>query len=274
MKKLSLLFFALIPFVFFGCGKTDKYVKSVLFYEDGSLWTENSKGEMEWFTSLACGTVLDAFPAVQGSTSQITESKVSARIGKKEEVDFTKVKFNDGIYWIQSALIIPNAEPKLTTGGEIFIYRSPDIVDISNDKVGEDSIVALIEIIEEKEFGSSFAKISYKSSNKVFRDVYIKAENISAGEDDLVAKRIFDKYSKVKNQSVKIELWENLRALSKSSYVNSKVKSVGDELFPPEPVAQENANTYIEENNTLPEQVSTAESNDSNAEYDDYFEFN
>lgn len=209
------------------------FVQSVLFYDEGSLWSENNNGELVWFTTLTRGAVLNAFPTNQDSTSTVTESKLMAKVDQTEKDDYTKVLFNDNEYWVLSALIIPNSTPKLSVSGKNYIYTSTDSVSITNTTIPENSIVAFIEESKD-EFGTSFSKISYRASNKVFRDVYVKSEALSSNQDDVTTLRILTKYKKCSNLAVKKDLFENLKALTPSSSFNSQINAIEEELYPPQ----------------------------------------
>ena len=289
MKKCSKLFFLFAMLsLFISCGEEKKsskknkaeisYVDSVLFYENGSLWTENADGEMVWFTTLSCGVTLKAYPAKDGSTSTVTESKNAIREGEKEPIEFTKVRFNDGDYWIQSALIIPNSKARVTTGDDIHIYNSTDITSVTNTVIPEKSIIAYQEEVKDEEFGNTFAKITYKDSKRAYRDVYIKAEFVSANGDDVIIKRILSNYNNCKNETVKKELYANICELNSSSLFAEEIKSIKNELYPETAVVEDSAENVeetesFEEESSLPETVTTIETDDSSMDYDDYYEF-
>lgn len=290
MKKIikSLLIIALILSAVSCKGDKEKtkqeinYVKSVLIYDTGSLWTENADGEMEWYTTLQCGISLDTYPTIEGSTSTVTESKLATRNGETEKIDYTKVRFNENDYWIQSALIIPNATPKVIVADEnVHVYNTAEITDISNAKIPVGTIVAHISTIvqEDGTIPTNFDCISYRDGNKSYRNVYIKSDDVAkTTANDVMAERIIRKYKTIKKEAVKKELVESLSSLTLCPYYSAKCTELKNELFPPEEEIVEaveavEAEEYVEEESSLPATVTAVETDDSSLEYDDYYEF-
>lgn len=285
MKKLQIFSIILCTtLLFVSCGNKEKkgktneikFVKSVLFYDEGSLWTENEKGEMDWYKTLSLGDTLDAYPAIEGSTSDVVESKLAVRSGKTEQVDYTKVRYNNADYWMQSVLLIPGSSARLVTGDDVIIYSDADITTVTNGSIAKAKIVAYLGEEKEEASGTTFAKISYKAPNKAYRDIYIKAENLSSYEDDVIAKRVLGLIPSYKNEAVQKELFDNLSNLRISNALDKDIAEIRTKLYPP----AETENKVVEADETTDEE-DEEETDDSiepvtsstTSNYDDYYEF-
>jgi len=205
------------------------YVDCLLIYDEGSLWYENSKGELDWYTTISNSTRLKAYPASAASLSQEVESKKAVRSGKKEALEYTKVRFNEKDYWIQSVLLANNAIPRLLTK-DAMIYTQADITAATSDVIPAGEIVASSGEEEDSELGTKFAKVTYRTEKRVFRNVFIKAENLSSNGDDVIAKRILNKIASSKNAVVKAELLDNISLLELSPALTEEVNAVRETL--------------------------------------------
>lgn len=295
MKKLQIFSIILcLSLLFVSCGDKSKksksneikFVKSVLFYDEGSLWTENEKGEMEWYKTLTLGDTLDAYPTVEGSTSEVVESKLAVRSGKTEQVDYTKVRYNDADYWMQSVLLIPNSSIRLVTGEDVLIYTDADITTVTNGSIPSSSIVAYSGETKEEASGITFAKISYKAPNKAYRDVFIKAENLSTYADDAIAQRLLNIIPTYKNEVVQKELLANITNLQFSGFIHKKYTDYYSKLYPTKESKNETVETADEADETeeAEEEAEYEESEEDSFETttsatstssstDDYYEF-
>lgn len=260
--------------------KKPDYVKSVLFYDEGSIRVENSKGEMEWVKTLTLGECFDTYPTVEGSTSEVTESKMSVSSGQSEQSEFTKVNYNDKDYWILSALIIPNSTPRLVTGENTVIYNDADISKVSSTTIPAGKIVAYLgEVTDDSD--TTFAKISCRVGDRSYRNVYIRSENLSTYEDDVTCSRIIKKIAKVTNDTVKKELYDNISYLRISTYMKGEADLVKEELYPP--VIEESTDDYSYDYDDSEDydydsddesyDYEDSDSSETDSDYDDYYEF-
>ena len=207
------------------------FVDCVLIYDEASLWYVNASGELDWYTTISNGAALKAYPASSGSLSDTVESQKLTRSGKKEALEYTKVRFNENDYWIQSVLLVNNALPRLVTKENVIIYSLADITGATSDMVDSGTIVAFSGEEEDSELGVKFSKISYHTEKRNFRNVYVKSENLSKQSDDVIAKRILTKIASTENEVIKQELLENTELLTLSPEVTAMVNIVRDEMI-------------------------------------------
>ena len=207
------------------------FVDCVLIYDEASLWYVNASGELDWYTTISNGAALKAYPASSTSLSDTVESQKLTRSGKKEALEYTKVRFNENDYWIQSVLLVNNALPRLVTKENVIIYSLADITGATSDMVDSGTIVAFSGEEEDPELGVKFSKISYHTEKRNFRNVYVKSENLSQQSDDVIAKRILTKIASTENEVIKQELLENTELLTLSPEVTAMVNIVRDEMI-------------------------------------------
>ena len=207
------------------------FVDCVLIYDEGSLWYVNAAGELDWYTTISNGAALKAYPASSDSLSDTVESRKLVRSGKKEALEYTKVRFNENDYWIQSVLLVNNALPRLVTKENVIIYSLADITGATSDIVDAGTIVAFSGEEEDPELGVKFSKISYHTEKRNFRNVYVKSENLSEQADDVIASRILAKIASTENEVIKQELLENTELLTLSPEVAAMVNLVRDDMI-------------------------------------------
>ncbi len=250
-KSILLVSLIAIALMFTGCNKTQKteqgdesvasfidengkaksvvLIPSVLFYAEGSLWTEMEGNKLSWAVTLQQGQTLYAYPTCDGSTSEITESKEMQREGKSTKEDYTKVRYNDNDYWINSDLIVLNAEAKVVTENGI-VYNGADIADVSSAKVSAGQIVA---VYTENTESDEFVKVTFRS-DRSYREVYLKSEIISKSNDDMLVSRLLPLLKTIKNPVAKKEVIENLKSLNVCDYykdmVNDAISAYSEDL--------------------------------------------
>ncbi|MBR5645533.1 MAG: hypothetical protein IKX23_02705 [Treponema sp.] len=205
-----------------GKAKSVNLIPSVLFYPEGSLWTENADGTLAWAVTLQIGQTLYVYPAGDGSTSEITESQLMKREGKKDEEDYTKVRYDNKDYWVNSSLIVPNAVANITTDKGI-VYNDADIASTTSSKVKAGQIIAVHNSDAAGDVDdNSFVKVTFRS-DKNYREVYLKNEIISDKKDDLLALRLLPKLDTLKNKVAKAEVIANLKELNVSSFIKEQI---------------------------------------------------
>ena len=202
------------------------FVDCVLIYDEGSLWYVNAAGELDWYTTISNGSALKAYPATSGSLSDTVESRKLLRSGKKEALEYTKVRFNEKDYWIQSVLLVNNAIPRLITKENAIIYSLADITGATSDMVAVGTIVAFLGEEEDSELGIKFSRITYHTEKRNFKNVYVKSENLSTQSDDVIAKRILAKIASTENAVIKQELLENISLLTLSPELYAQVEEI------------------------------------------------
>lgn len=216
-----------------GRAKEVTLVPSILFYEKGSLWYENSKGELERKTVLTQGQVVYAYPAEADSESEIVEVRKMKRSGQTAEESYLKVSYDNGEYWINSDLVVPNATPRVVCQ-ESMNYTKDDIDGVSSVKVPQGKIVAVHNDYSNPNSDIAFVKVTWrKGDERSYRSVYLKADVVSTAEDDIVALRVLSKLDSIKNPDVRAELIENSSSLDVSDFLRdalseAKYAVVGD----------------------------------------------
>lgn len=202
-----------------GRAKEVTLVPSVLFYEKGSLWYENSKGELERKTVLAQGQVLYAYPAEADSESEIVDVHKMKRSGQTAEESYLKVRYDNNDYWINNDLVVPNATPRVVCQ-ESMNYTKDDIDGVSSVKVPQGKIVAVHNDYLNPNSDIAFVKVTWrKGDERSYRSVYLKADVVSTAEDDITALRVLSKLETLKNDVVKQELIENSASLEISDFL-------------------------------------------------------
>jgi len=205
------------------------YVDCLLIYDEAALWYENSKGELDWYTTISNFCSLKAYPPSASSLSEEVEAKKAVRSGKKEALEYTKVRFNEKDYWVQSVLLANNAVPGLLLK-EAMIYSQADITAATSDIIPAGAILACSGEKEDAELGTKFTKVTYRTEKRVFRNVFIKSENLSSNSDDVIAKRILKKIAACKNELVKAELLDNISLLELSPGITEEVNALRKKL--------------------------------------------
>lgn len=199
-------------------------VPCVLFYDSAYIWTENDEGTLDANIQLFIGQELLAYPAVEGSLSEVVESKEFSRNGKKEKEEYTHVSFEDKDYWINSLVIQPNSKVGLVVDPKAVVYNSPDIVDVGSRIIPQFQLVAIKTDFESPaESDVEFSQITYRSEDRSAREIYVKSSVISKALDDVLALRVLAKASTIDNKIVLDEVIENMERLQTSGYVQEKI---------------------------------------------------
>lgn len=199
-------------------------VPSVLFYEEGSLWSENSKGELVWFVTLNQGQTLYAYPASAESESEVVEIRKMKKEGKTAEDNYLKVAYDGKDYWILSDLVIPNSTARIVIEDSIN-YTKDDIDGVSSVKVPAGKIVAVHNDYSSKaDADMQFVKVTWrKGTERSYRDVYLKADVVSTKDDDMTALRVINKLTKIEDPVVYDELLENVKSLDISDFLREQL---------------------------------------------------
>lgn len=192
-------------------------VPSVLFYDEGSLWFENKAGELERYATLTAGQTLYAYPAAEGSESEVANIQKKKKAGQTNEDNYLQVRYDNKDYWVLSDLVIPNATAKVVLEDTIN-YTKDDIDGVSSVKVPAGKIVAVHNDYSSKEDADiKFYKVTWrKGSERSYRNVYIKADCISERPDDVIALRLLNKLKNLKNEVVIDEIYSVINKLNVS----------------------------------------------------------
>lgn len=215
-----------------GKKKQVNLIPSVLFYDEGSLWSENSDGELVRYTVLTVGQALNAYPYVDGSEIEEAEAKSMKKSGQKGEDVYLKVRYDNKDYWILKDLVIVNAYPSVVIESGLN-YTSDKIDGVSSVSVPVGKIVAVHNDYTPKEDdGDNVAcyKVTWrKGSERSYRGVYLKKDMLTTNPDDVLAQRILNKLAKkseITDEVVIAEEFENLQELDLSSYYKDLVSDV------------------------------------------------
>jgi hypothetical protein len=207
-----------------GKTKSVALVPCVLFYPEGSLWSEDNKGQLVWYNTFYAGQTFYAYPTEEGSLSEEIFTAKMTKQGKKEaeKDDYAKISYNNKVYWIVKDLIIPNAVAKVIIQ-DGYNYSSDTIADMTKTTITKGQIVAVNPAyVKSAESDLECYNVTWrKNGGKSYRDVYIKKDIVSDKDDDLIAQRYLNRLSKIKesgNQIVLDEIYENCKALDLSPY--------------------------------------------------------
>lgn len=193
--------------------KLDYSNKAVLLWDGGIIDKANSK-EGKWVSSYQFGNTL----TLTGETEENTE----------EKKNYTEVTGPDGkTGWINDYLIVKNAFVGVVIN-EVVLYKNPDVMSVSNDKVKKGEIISV-----SAENKNGFREV-YGREKKVKGFVNL-IENISEDPLDLKVAVLFKKalWKKTVEEKTK-ELMSILDdPANSSSKVLEVVKSKLEEINPP-----------------------------------------
>ncbi len=233
----TLLIFPIVVALFFSCGsdnskkettnsdnvdepnssnsdnKTDHANKAVLLWDGGIIDKPNSK-EGKWVSSYQFGNTL----TLTGETEENTE----------EKKNYTEVTGPDGKSgWINDYLIVKNAYVGVVIN-DVVLYKNPDVMSVSNDKVKKGEIVSVS--AEDK---SGFREV-YGREKKVKGFVNL-LENISDDQLDLKVAVLFKKALWKKTIEEKTKELQTILddPANSSSKLLEVVKSKLEEINPP-----------------------------------------
>jgi len=215
-----------------GKTKSVTLVPCVLFYPEGSLWSEDSKGQLVWYNTFYAGQTFYAYPSEEDSLSEdIFTAKVTKQGKKEAEKDsYAKISYNGKTYWMVSDLLIPNAVAKVVLE-DGYNYTNDSIADMTKTTIKKGQIVAVNPAyVKSAEsdlecYNVTWRAIGGKSS---YRDVYIKKSIVSDKDDDLVAQRYLNRLSKIKetkNQILIDEIYETCKSLDLSPAIREQILS-------------------------------------------------
>jgi len=195
-----------------------------MFQPEGSLYTENEKGELVWAASLFAGAELEVLTKeVNGKL--VPDEKDTKRIVNKKLTDchVYHVLYNEKTYYVVSDRISIQDDFAVISA-ETAIYRSPDLADVLDSTLAIGTFITFdsdkvyypigTKITEESK---SFKKIYYY--NPVAYTVeccYVKSANMETQRDDLKALQVLAKLKTIKDKAVKEELLNNIKNLNNS----------------------------------------------------------
>ena len=208
-----------------------KMIPGVMLWDEASFWYEKPDGKMYWKLTVDYGTAFECYPKESAdSTNSLVESKNAIRVitSTKEEAkkEFTKIRYQNNDYWVQTAIIAINAIPGVVVKDNTFIYKAAEIDKITKDQLSVGTIIALYE----EEAINGFSKISARPGTKLYEEVFIKGDKISSNPDDIKALNMIKLIKNTKEKAMKLELLDNTKELSVSSEIQELLGSVEDTL--------------------------------------------
>lgn len=255
MKK-SILTLLLIPFILIGCTKQNKgteqnqvsssadnktefvseakvevkkMIPGVMLWDEATFWTEKDDHKMYWKLTVDYATSFECYPSLSDDSS-LVESKKSIRVisSTKEEAEkeFTKIKYQNTDYWVQTSIIAINAVPAMILKDNTFIYNKPDIEKITSEKLPVGTIIAL----SKDEPINGFNKISARIGEKLYDEVYIKVDKVSENMADIKALSLIEKINNSDDKAIQLELLENVKTLNVSPEVNDIISDLENTL--------------------------------------------
>ncbi|MCQ2589134.1 MAG: hypothetical protein MJ179_01800 [Treponema sp.] len=200
-----------------GKEKSISLIPSVLFYDEGSLWFENADGELEWYITLNAGQTLYAYPASNESENEVVEAQKMKKAGKKDQDVYIKVLYDQKDYWILSDLVVADAKAAVVI--EDTMNYSKDSIDGLSSKAAKVPVGKLVAIHNDytcpADSDINFVKVTWRNgSERSYREVFLKSETVSTSVDDITAMRVNNKAASLKDETVIIEIVENVLSLS------------------------------------------------------------
>ena len=208
-----------------------KMIPGVMLWDEASFWYEKPDGKMYWKLTVDYGTAFECYPKESSSsTNSLVESKNAIRVitSTKEEAtkEFTKIRYQNNDYWVQTAIIAINAIPAVVVKDNTYIYKAAEIDKITKDQLSLGTVIALYE----EEAINGFSKISARPDTKLYEEVFIKEDKLSNNPDDIRALNMVKLIKNTKEKAMQLELLDNTKNLNISPEIQEVLDSVEDSL--------------------------------------------
>ena len=208
-----------------------KMIPGVMLWDEASFWYEKPDGKMYWKLTVDYGTAFECYPKESSSsTNSLVESKNAIRVitSTKEEAtkEFTKIRYQNNDYWVQTAIIAINAIPAVVVKDNTYIYKAAEIDKITKDQLSLGTVIALYE----EEAINGFSKISARPATKLYEEVFIKEDKLSNNPDDIRALNMVKLIKNTKEKAMQLELLDNTKNLNISPEIQEVLDSVEDSL--------------------------------------------
>lgn len=236
-----------------------KMIPGVMLWDEASFWYEKPDGKMYWKLTVDYGTAFECYPKESSdSTNSLIESKNAIRVitSTKEEAkkEFTKIRYQNNDYWVQTAIIAINAIPAVVVKDNTYIYKAAEIDKITKDQLAVGTILALYE----EEAINGFSKISARPGTKLYEEVFIKEDKLSNNPDDIRALNMVKLIKNTKEKAMQLELLDNTKNLNVSPEIQEVLGSVEDSLVNGTNLSSAAANLLGEVSNTTTNAANTA----------------
>ena len=236
-----------------------KMIPGVMLWDEASFWYEKPDGKMYWKLTVDYGTAFECYPKESAdSTNSLVESKNAIRVitSTKEEAkkEFTKIRYQNNDYWVQTAIIAINAVPAVVVKDNTYIYKAAEIDKITKDQLSVGTILALYE----EEAINGFSKISARPGTKLYEEVFIKEDKLSNNPDDIKALNMVKLIKTTKEKAMQLELLDNTKNLNVSPEIQEVLGSVEDSLVNGTNLSSAAANLLGEASSTANNAANTA----------------
>ncbi len=208
-----------------------KMIPGVMLWDEASFWYEKPDGKMYWKLTVDYGTAFECYPKESSSsTNSLVESKNAIRVitSTKEEAtkEFTKIRYQNNDYWVQTAIIAINAIPAVVVKDNTYIYKAAELDKNTKDQLSLGTVIALYE----EEAINGFSKISARPDTKLYEEVFIKEDKLSNNPDDIRALNMVKLIKNTKEKAMQLELLDNTKNLNISPEIQEVLDSVEDSL--------------------------------------------
>ncbi|MBO4858233.1 MAG: hypothetical protein J5527_06945 [Treponema sp.] len=236
-----------------------KMIPGVMLWDEASFWYEKPDGKMYWKLTVDYGTAFECYPKESAdSTNSLVESKNAIRVitSTKEEAkkEFTKIRYQNNDYWVQTAIIAINAVPAVVVKDNTYIYKAAEIDKITKDQLSVGTILALYE----EDTINGFSKISARPGTKLYEEVFIKEDKLSNNTDDIRALNMVKLIKNTKEKAMQLELLDNTKNLNVSPEIQEVLGSVEDSLVNGTNLSSAAANLLGEASSTATNAANTA----------------
>jgi len=168
---------------------------------EAGIYEENSRGRMDWKSSVAAGTVLYAFKDANGNP----EEKQAIRTYDGKKLTWVHVVFNNQKNrWLHKDLLAIHGTPAIISGGgDALAYDQPSIENIRDDGIyyPQDQIVARI--------GSEtdgFYQVYGKTSSGWLQKFYIESDCLKSSDTEIACEMLLGRAENTSNATVKKDL--------------------------------------------------------------------
>jgi len=202
---------------------------SVLTLYDGTpFYLENAEGKMVYKDEAQIGEAIKLY--VENGVPDQKEAIRLLSSGKEESFNFVHINYYGTDYWTRDIFITNNASllPGIITT-DTLTYTDADATTATTNKLEEGAILAVDENSRttDSDLDIEFIAVTYYNGTSFGKNCFVKAENLSSNQADVLAAQTLKNLSANENlkAEIRLQIFEELQKLPVSSYMNEKIIS-------------------------------------------------
>lgn len=208
-----------IALAFAGCAKPGPAGANVLCPVDGLSTYVLKEGTVNEFVR---GDIYLTFAEKVSFTGETTTG-----LYQKVEMPMQKVVRADGTtVWTNARYLVPDGVVAVIIADDVLLYREPDITKNSQIFLGKGQLVGLF-----PGNTNGFVQVSgWSEKDKGFTQMYVKADQVSAREQDVTAIILLDKAKREKNVKLQLELLRSASSLGSAIFgmeIDTLIQTLG-----------------------------------------------